>query len=312
MPWLAIHDDVYPLVEKRDEVADGFGFAERLVIGPRDVGGAVGHRQIRRPALVGAVADRVARLEIDVDVSARKVEPVGSKVSNNSSGRDDSASSRPSHSKRTCRVLARMSMRLNGSCGWETIGSSSSCQSKALKSKVRYPARSGSSGRNAAAGHRRPPTMTSNISPVQLCAVKGFVGTRTGSSARSSTRPADSSCAATSASRHRVGRDHPPRLPHQQPVDRVGYRLAVQVDPQVLLGGLVAQRRQCAPEQVSHLGAIAPSWHPAVMARNAPTRRCTDAVRIRRPSPRTAPCVGGPWDCSASPETLPRCAIARS
>src|ERR1700722_12737640 len=66
---------------------------------------------------------------------------------------------------------------------------------------------------------------------------------------------------------------------------------------------------------VGHLALFAVSYsgaHGTIIARNAPTRPCRGAVRIRRPARRTAPYVGGPWGPAASPASPRRYAIARS
>ena len=114
-------------------------------------------------------------------------------VSNSSTGRELTASTWPSSSSRTWRELGSTSMRWNGSRGWATFSSSSSYQaSKAAKSRITSPARSGSAGRKPAPGRTWPAALRSTASPAVLCTVNGIRG--------SSTRSAVTSASATPTS----------------------------------------------------------------------------------------------------------------
>jgi hypothetical protein len=258
---LAIHDDVYPLVEKGDEVADGFGFAERLVIRPRNVRGSIGQRQIRRPALVGAVADRLTRLEIDDDVSGGKIEP----------GRQQSLEQQ----QRTRRLGQQPAVPLEADvpAAGEDVDAFERVVRVGDDRLVFLMPGEGAEVESEIPGQIRivRPECRRRTSPAADDDVEHLAGTAMrGKGIR---RDQDGQLGKTVdparrfqlgrdiGLRHRVGRDDPPRLPHQQSVDRVGYRLAVEVNPEVLLGRLVAQRRQCGPEQVSHFGG-----HPTIMA----------------------------------------------
>ena len=114
-------------------------------------------------------------------------------VSNSRTGRELTASTWPSSSSRTWRELGSTSMRWNGSRGWATFSSSSSYQaSKAPKSRITSPARSGSAGRNPAPGRTWPAARRSTASPAVLCTANGIRG--------SSTRSAVTSARATPTS----------------------------------------------------------------------------------------------------------------